>query len=725
MAVLVVSAVPAALQAEEVSLLADFEYFLSKEEAKDKETGIGTDSEFSRFSQLYQLDIGRFIYPNVFLNFGGYFEQDDTESTVKTASFPEITSENKETTRRPYVELNLHNPLYKTGLAYRKRETETDGSSRTAETVSVDEYNANLNWRPVNLPLLTVNYQRIELEDDPLTFDATRDTLNLVSKYTYKDFYFQYSYNSLDSTDHIEESGSLSVNHNGSVRFNKGFDYKDNRFDVQASAKYIYNTIEFTGANADSASVDTPAANPGSPFYIANDITPTGNIDSDFVDDSPLNDINIGSGGGFNPVSIGLHFSSPTDVDTIYIQLNADQDAFPNLATSQEVKQLVDANSFDTQVYVSDDQLDPDWTTRPSSMKYNSIDNRFEIRLASPVRTRQIKVTTVPLTLTAPGEIRYDNISVFTRVTGSSEEEPENFDQYYTYGLQWTPTPKTVIGYEGFYKGQDTKHTDLQRTSWTNGLFFRHRLTPILSTYGRFYHNERTETQQGDREEQTEQLYSLSIKANYFETLSQVLTYSGANTTEPEGSTESNFIILRTNADLYTGWSMNLDTGYAFNTLLDGVEQKIKSIRIGTTVEPNRDINISMDYTKSWTEETDRVDAESSYGTVQLLWALTDTLNAFFRYNFRDQKDVQTTSTNQREFNVNWAPFPDGTLHFSIGYNESTDSAGQEIKTISPTLTWQIARSVFLDLRYNTGTIESSTESSDVENIIAKLRIYY
>jgi hypothetical protein len=203
------------------------------------------------------------------------------------------------------------------------------------------------------------------------------------------------------------------------------------------------------------------------------------------------------------------------------------------------------------------------------------------------------------------------------------------------------------------------------------------------------------------------------------------LTYSGSRTSEPEGSTTANSVILRTIADLYTGWSVNLDLGYAFNTLLNDADQTVRSVRVGTIVEPNRKITISLDYSRTWTEETDQVDTRNEYGTAQVLWALTNTLNTFFRYNFRNQEGRAETSTSLREFNINWAPFPDGTLQFSLGYNETKDFAEREIKTISPTVNWQVARGIFLDLRYNTGTIESPTESSDLDSLIGKLRIFY
>ena len=720
--VLAASAVPVRLQAEGISLLTDFEYFSTREESTDKETGAMTDSNLSRLSQLYKLDMDRYLYPNVHTNLGGYFEHDDTHIEVRTIPLPETTVENKKKSIRPYGGINLSNPLYKGGVSYRKRITESSGTFRTDETLMIDEYNANLNWRPIEFPLMNVHWQHIDVENDPLTLDATRESLNLLSKYNYNDYGFRYSYYRSDNTDHLEKAGTLSSNHNAGVNFSRNFVYNEDRYDVRASVKYIYNTIDFTGANAAAAIVDTPAANPGGSFYIPDDPFPEDNVDEEIIL-GPLTeaDLNLGLNGLSTDFSQGLRFNAPTEVDVLYIQLSDD-------TTSSDVNQLLADPSFDTQVYISDDLPDqnPSWTPQQSSLEYNRIDNRFEIRLAAPVSTQLIKITiSPPLTSQALGEIRIIDISAFTTEAGDSGKEPENFDQYYSFGLQWIPSPDTRLGYDVFYTHRDSRHAGSHSSSLTNGVYFRHTITPVYSTNGRYSINHRREQSINSQEHYTEQLYSLALKAVYLDTLNQVLTYSGAHSRSPDATLTNNFIILRTGADLYTGWSTNLDLGYGYNFLEDGSEQAIRNIRAGTIVEPNRNINLSMDYNISWIEQTDKPDSMRSFGTAQLLWSLTDTVNTFFRYSFRKTEATTTRTTYEREYNINWAPFPGGTLQFSIGYTEETRSTDRKIKTISPSMTWKIARGILFDLRYSNGSLDSSTQRSDVENIITKLRIFY
>lgn len=723
---LIVNARPVMLYAQGINLLADFEYFYTKLDTTDKETGIETDSEFSRFTQFYQVDIGAYLFPYLLFNFGGYFEQEDQEINEIESTGTAFDSENTEKTVRPYVELNLINPLYSGGLAYRRRDVERTGTFRSEENLIIDEYDVILNWRPVDFPLVNFNYRLIELEDDPLTRDQTRETVSLGSKYTYQDYSFHYLYNSLESFDNLEDSGNINRNHNLGVLYKHGFDVGEDRFDFTAGARFIYNTIEFLGTQAELATVDRPSSVPGSPFYIPDDISPTSNQSFEFIrveEGHSLTDVNIGRNGGLNPVSAGLSFNSSIEVDTVYIGLSRDLDSFPNLATPSQIAAVAD--SFVWRFFASDDLVDPNWAELSiDEVTYNSIDNRFEIRLAETIESRHIKVTTTPLDLIAPGEIRYDSIAAFTTISGE-EQKPEIFEQRYTFGAQWSPRTGTVFGYDAHFVNEEAKPEEDERTSITNEIYYRHKITEVFHTDGRLSRNERTRTTQQGDEDETDHLLSLSLRADYLDTLRQVLTYSGTHSEENGETDTTNFFILRTIADLYTGWTMNLDLGYGINSLRGGSEQTVTNVRVGTILEPNRNINISMDYFTSWIDDDLLGQRRRDYGTLQVLWALTANLNTFFRYSFRNEDAGGIGSTDLREFNINWTPFAGGTLQLSLGYNESLEFGDRELKTFTPNLTWEVARGVFLDVRYTTGTIDTPQESSDLDSIIAKLRFFY
>ncbi|MDW7771684.1 MAG: hypothetical protein SCH71_02235 [Desulfobulbaceae bacterium] len=716
-------AIPALLHAEGISLVADLEYFLNNQNSTEKATGIVTDSELSRFTQLYRLDLTRAMYPNILIRLGGDYENDDNSSDVQISDQPEFSSDTTERTIRPYISVDLNNPLYRASLGYLTRDVETSRSFGGSENFMMDEYRGLFSWRPVDLPLLNVTYQRTEIHDDPLTIDSTRDVMNVLTRYNYRDFRFQYTFSGRDTYDNLDDSGSLTQSHNGAVVYHRGFDYGYNRFDVNAAARIIQSSVEFSGTGSDQT-VDTPAAESGTPFYILNDSPATSNepFELNLVEGTTqLADINIGRGGGISPVSAGLSFAIATEMSTIYIQLSEDSERFPDLASPSQVAEI--ASSLRWHFYSSDDQFELNWTEHSiASAVYNSVDNRFEIRLSSPVSARRIKVTTTPLTLTGPGEIRYRSIRSFTTL---GSREPENLDQSYSAGLSWSPGERTIMGYEVTYRNQESEPGGSQRTTWTNSVNFRHILNPVFSTYGRVYRINRTRsTRQGDAED-SDQSYSLALRGDYFATLNQSLIFTGFDSSRFGEDSSSKSILLRTNAILYEGWSMSMDLNYSLNTLTTGVDQTVKSLYLDTTLEPNRWININADYSAIWSEEEGRIDSLSQYGTFQVLWSITNTLNTIFRYSFRDQEGTTDFSSYLREFNVSWSPFPDGELSFVLGYNDSIDEADQELKTISPTLTWRVTQAIFLELRYDTGTLESPVESSDFDSLTAKLRFFY
>jgi hypothetical protein len=284
------------------------------------------------------------------------------------------------------------------------------------------------------------------------------------------------------------------------------------------------------------------------------------------------------------------------------------------------------------------------------------------------------------------------------------------------------------LGYEGDYRVQQSEPGNSERTSWTNSMFFRQVLSQTFSTYGRYFRVDRTRTsgQNASAEaEDTDQTYSLALKGDYLETLNQSLIFSGSQSNRSRGDSDTKSVLLRTNADLYTGWSMNIDFGYALNTTESGADQTVKSLYLETHIQPNRRIDLNFDYSAIWTEETDREDNWSQYGTIQVLLVITDTLNTFYRHTFRDQESATDYSATLQELNVNWSPFPDGDLRFTLGYSESTDEADQEFKSIAPSLTWKVSRGIFLELRLDTGTLETPTESRDHSSYTAKFRIFY
>ena len=74
---------------------------------------------------------------------------------------------------------------------------------------------------------------------------------------------------------------------------------------------------------------------------------------------------------------------------------------------------------------------------------------------------------------------------------------------------------------------------------------------------------------------------------------------------------------------------------------------------------------------------------------------------------------------------MNWAPFPDGSLNFSIAYTRAKTTLGYEEKLVKPEVRWQIARGILMIFTYSNGTVESATETSDIQTFTGNLRVFY
>ena len=91
------------------------------------------------------------------------------------------------------------------------------------------------------------------------------------------------------------------------------------------------------------------------------------------------------------------------------------------------------------------------------------------------------------------------------------------------------------------------------------------------------------------------------------------------------------------------------------------------------------------------------------------------------RHNESDHEGLKVA----QNYSVNWAPFPDGSLRFSIGYNRSVDTRDNTVSALSPRIDWQVTRSTLLTLLSHLGTTETDAETRDVKSVRLTLRTHY
>jgi hypothetical protein len=100
-------------------------------------------------------------------------------------------------------------------------------------------------------------------------------------------------------------------------------------------------------------------------------------------------------------------------------------------------------------------------------------------------------------------------------------------------------------------------------------------------------------------------------------------------------------------------------------------------------------------------------------------------LSFFAGVNLRDKQSRGEGLFVSQDYSIQWAPFPDGDLNFSLGYNRSIDTDDNESQILSPQIRWQISRSTLLTADFNIGTTESQSEKRDFKAFHVELQTYY
>lgn len=697
---------------EGINFRGEFTYFSSDNETTDKRTGQTATGENSQFLQQYNFDFSKNIYPYLTLAGGTLYELNNSTST-----FQGIEVETDEKILRPYVDLRLDNPVYGVGADYNRFQRENKATGSPVNQDFRDEFNTFLRLRPSGLPELNLRWTYTDTYDDPETVNSTRRQLNVDSQYAvWGKLRLKYFYSRDEDEDNIEGFTTLSQSHTGNM------DYADNFFNQRLSMstgyRIRYTTFEFPAtanvespllrsaglSSLDNTPEDGPALDPNSALIDGN-LTASAGIDIGLAGDETT------------LTNIGLDFGFPVDVDKIYIWVDR------SLSSSV-------ANSFSWSIYTSPDNTDTStWTLHETVSPgfFGTFENRFEISFTK-VETRFIKVVTRPLSPLVPDAALFTNILVtemqaFITLSGVDfENKFTDVDHNYNLSLNGRLSDKATLGYSLFYRLQEQDPSSTRRTEMSNGLYFNYVFNRIFTA--------RTSFSQADNErndmKSVQKNYAASLKAAYMKTLTQNLTYSGTKTTAEEGSSSTNSLFLRTNADLYKGWSAFFDVGYNWDEPLSSAKTTSTTFRTGTNIVPNNKFTINMNYSVTQTQESDGETGQTysrSEWDINAFWVPFRALSFNARVNVLDRGDKTATLYN---YSVNWSPFLDGTLQLYLVYNE-TLRPEDEIKnrTIGPSLKWIISRHFLLDMYYSVSQEETRFQETESNGFRMNLRINF
>lgn len=703
---------PVTVAAEGIRILGDWEYVSSRTDITQKDDGTEIDLNHARISQLYDVDIQKQIYPNLDFRTGGLFELQDSRTTRNGAK---TTFE--EQTGRYFGELKLNTPLYRAGAAYRNTRVKTDLTDLPKQRIFREQYDGVWGWRPAGLPSINLNYSRARTYDEPKTRDSLSGSLTLRSEYQYEKLAFDYMYTRNDTEEALADSALLSQVHHGGVRYSTRL--FDGQLSVAGASSMSYRSVARSG----TGDIKLQTTSPQSWFYLLTDLTPDDNLPGEFEvvgASNPLTSVDIGSDGPDNLVSFGLAFASPTEVDTVHV-LPLEDVRDLTLASPSEIS--AGASNFSWQIFSSDDQ--ETWTEHtPRSAVYSAFESRFEIEFDS-VEAGYIKVVVEPLAdVPQSRKILISEVRAFTTIPRSAGLEITELDQTYSLGLGWTASEKTTASYDTFVKVRSSEPLSTSRTRVSNSFSVRHIISPVFVGNARYLTSADTDS---ERPTTIQHSYVASIRGDYLDTFRQTLSYSGSSSSEIGGSSTTNTLFLRNKADLYRDWSVNVDGGFSWNSPAGGGTSTSTLLRIGTHLVPNRRMNLRLDYTIARNSQTGRPVSRDQTGSLQAFWLPVRTLSLFAAVSLRD-RDTGAGSeapTVSQDYAINWAPFPDGAVHFALRYGRAMSTEGRESETLTPEIRWEVARGIVASVTYSTGTVETATETSDVNTFTGKLRIAY
>ncbi len=699
-------------RAEGVTLRTKHKYTFSGSKTKSKTTGDTIDTNASIFDQLYDLDLSKTIYPYLRFDAGAVYELNKTTSTSG-----DFETDMTEQILRPFVELNLDNPIYKAGIAYRKRQIEDKISGLPDTRADRDEINILLGMDPDEIfPRWDLRYNQLHTHDNPETVDDIERQLTLDTGYTlFKALNLDYLYSLTEKENKLKGFTTEEEVHFGRIDYSRSF--WDGRFAVGTGYRIRYQSLKIP----ENATIQSPLAR--SSGLSSLDKTPEDGpaldinnllIDGNFIASAGMN---LGTNGDqLESINIGLDFGFAVDVDQIRIWVD------------RRLTGIV-SNSFSWSVYSSPDNIDSStWTLIATVFPavFGAFDNRFEVSFPK-TNTRFIKVVANALSLTDSGGADFPDIFVtemeaFITLRGVQvDREQKTIDQNIDLNLRGRLGDKTSVGYTLLYSLREDDPANEERTSLTHSVYLSHIFNRLFSASA---NGQRSDTT-GTDEDTVSDTYGVSLKANWLYTFDQTLTYSGRSDTDEDGSGRQDSIFLRSNARLYRGWSAFLDMGYTWEEAIDRPKAASTLIRTGTDVEPNRKIILNVDYAYKATDESG-VDGRSSTETdlrLQVFYNPFDNLSLFARLDVVDRGEGIELFQN---YSINWSPFPDGDLQFFFVYTETLRSESESRDTVvGPGLKWTVGRHILFDMTYNFIKTENKTQITDSNVFAAELRLVF
>ena len=698
--------------ADSLNGLLDVGYAKSDLKTRDS-SGATTQTRLSTFSQQYRLTLNKSFFPNLNLTGGGIFEKVISDSDT---GGQETTS--TDTKIKPFFDLRLATPLYNAGVGYSRTEDERKASGSPSTTNVNERYYAILGWKPEGFPDW---YARLENSD---TFDKARVSNDLSTKqalltvhYAYKGLDLRYQPSVKDQIDRIADIEQKNLTHN--VRASYAGSFFQGRTFLSANYEMTRTETEIIASGAGEVSFplfplsglsaldDTPAEGvlDPNPALIDGNLTASAGMN---IGLPPL-------GGDIRPRNMGLDFLIPTETNTLFVWV--DRELPPEIS-----------GAFSWEVYASPDNRVWTLVTTVISASFGPFQNRFEIRLPS-VTSRYVKVVTRPLTSIVTRAPEFPDIFVtelqafINRPAAEVRGKTTRTAQNGTVDFRTRLLDRPSLYYDFSFNTVNSSPPSRTQNSMINGLSVSHGFSRIFSASGRVTREDNHTPDQNE----VVYAYTASLQAVPLKTLRHVLMFSGRNEQRDEGSRDVYSMTLQNSVQLYRGVDVFINGGVTRENSAGGEKQETETLLFGATFVPNRTMTVTLNFNGTWTDRTGggrpdentvdrREDASISYRPFDTLYILASVSRI-------ERPGINDTVQN---YGFNWSPFPSGALRFNFAFNQDLSTRdNSKVRSILPSLRWNVTNRISLDLSYEVAKAEASTGGTDNKTVSSRLRMIY
>jgi hypothetical protein len=665
-------------------------------------TEIGPDSsetDSTVIHQQYNLSLRKDISPSLLVTASGLFDQTIGNNTVDGQE-----THSRVTLIRPYLDLKWGAYLFGGDFSYFRNETKTSVSGFPKVTFINEAYQGRLGWKPAGLPILDLFFSHTNFYDkDRASRDVVTDQVSWTAQYDpVRHLYLRLTGSYIDTQNRITNvetkilGNDLRADYtnnffNDRVIFSQFYEISHNNTDITASGKgeVVLPVQPFQGL---SSLTNTPAvgALDPNPLLINGDTTTSAGL-------------NIGlppPGGDTTPRNIGLDLFTATEINTLFVWINRDQ--LPDSI----------ANSYSWAIYTSSDNQNWQLITVLPSAPFIQLQSHFEIDVPN-ITARYVKVVVSPLTPAAagsdptfpnPDQIFVTEIEAFTRQSApESKRSLSATAQRLNSNVHVLLLSNPAVYYDFTYALTTTSVSGGESTTvWTlaNTLGASKSLSRIFTARA-YVGRQDNKDPSGDT---TTYLWTAALDAVPLNTLQQNLTYSGTTQQQDIGTTTANSLTFSNTAALYKDISAFLNAAASVASQPDGSDTKAATLNSGISLAPTKKLSLTLSYGYNRTRQSGGNVANLS--TTSTNTDLAVSYNPFPSVSFWGDWAWQTSTGQEsnflQDYNINWSPFPGGTLVLSFYYNETLNQLNDQKTTlIRPNLRWNVTRSSFLNVSYS------------------------